>query len=79
MQELQEQMHRGVNHVIRDESDDDREGEGQVDQEEQEEEKVLIEKKKSFSKPFPRLEKDLSLMFQHFGKSQPRGVDRLDQ
>ena len=36
MQALQEKMHRGINLVIRDESEDERE-EGQVDQEEQEE------------------------------------------
>ena len=39
MQELQEQMHRGMNLAIRDESDDERE-EGQATEEE-EEDKVL--------------------------------------
>ena len=37
MQELQEQMHRGMNLTVKDESEDERE-EGQVAQEEEEEE-----------------------------------------
>ena len=36
MQALQEKMHKGMNLIIRDESNDEREGEGQVDQEEEE-------------------------------------------
>ena len=54
-----------MNLTIRDESDDEREGAGQVDHEEQEEEVLNLEKTK-FSKPLPRLEKDLSLMLPHF-------------
>ena len=68
MQALQEKMRRGMNLTVRDESEDERE-EGQVNQEEQEEEEVLNQKKKSFSKPLPRLEKDLSFMFSHFQES----------
>ena len=58
-------MRRGTNLSIRDESDDEREGEGQVDQEEQEEEVLNLEEEKLF-KALQRLEKDLSLMFLHF-------------
>ena len=58
-------MRRGMNLVIRDESDEERKGEGQVDQEEQEEEFLHLEEEKRF-KPLPRLEKDLSSMFLHF-------------
>ena len=48
MQALQEHMHRGMNLNIRDESDDEREGEGQVDQEEQQEEFLNPEEEKHF-------------------------------
>ena len=48
MQALQEKMHRGMNLVIRDESDDEREGEGKFDQEEQEEEVLNLEEENIF-------------------------------
>ena len=64
MQEFKEMMHRGMNLTIRDESNDERE-EGQAAQEE-EEEKFLTQKRKGFSKPLPRLRKDLSSMLPHF-------------
>ena len=48
MKALQEQMCRGMNLTIRDESDDEREGEGKVDQEEQEEEVLKPEKENLF-------------------------------
>ena len=47
MQALQEQMHRGMSLIIRDESEDERE-EGKVDQVEQEEELLNLEEEKLF-------------------------------
>ena len=47
MQALQEQMRRGMNLAIRDESEDERE-EGQANQEEQEEEVLNLEEEKLF-------------------------------
>ena len=47
MQALQEQMHRGMNLTVRDESEDEREEE-QVDQEEQEEEVFKLEEENLF-------------------------------
>ena len=61
---LQEHMHRGMNLTERDESEDEREEE-QANQKNKKK-KFWTQKKKSFSKPLPRLEKDLSLKFPHF-------------
>ena len=47
MQALQEKMHRGMNLIIRDENEDERE-EGQIDQEEQEEEVLNPEEERLF-------------------------------
>ena len=55
MQALQEKMHRGMNLIIRDESDDEREGQGKVDQEEQEE--VLNPKEENIFKAISKIEK----------------------
>ena len=49
MQALQEQMRRGMNLTVRDESKDERE-EGQANQEEQEEEEVLNPKEEKLFK-----------------------------
>ena len=65
MQALQEQMCRGMNLTIRDESDDERE-EGQENQKEQEEEEVLNPKEKRLFKAITKIGKDLSSMFPHF-------------
>ena len=48
MQALQEKMRRGMNLAIRDESDVETEGEGQVDQEEEEEEVLNPEEESMF-------------------------------
>ena len=58
-------MHRGMNLIVRDESNDEREGEGQVDQDEREED-VLNPKEVNLFKAISKIEKDLSLMFPHF-------------
>ena len=64
MQVFQEKMCRGMNLVIRDESEDER-VEGYVNQEEQEEEVLNLEEENIF-KAIQRLEKYLSSMFLHF-------------
>ena len=48
MQAMQEHLHRGMNLIARDESEDEREGEEKVDQEEQEEEVLNLEEEKLF-------------------------------
>ena len=68
MQALQEKMHRGMNLTVRDESDDEREGEGQVDQEEQEEEFLNLEEESLF-KAITKIQKRPKLMFPHFYES----------
>ena len=56
MQALQEQICRGMNLTIRDESEDERE-EGQVNQEEQEEEEVLNPKEEKLFKAITKIGK----------------------
>ena len=63
MKALQEKMCRGMKLVIRDESDDEREGEGQVDQEEEE---FLNPKEENIFKAISNVEKDLSSMLPYF-------------
>ena len=56
MQALQDQMHRGMNLDIRDESEDKRE-EGKTNQEEQEEEKFLNPEKEKLFKALTKIGK----------------------
>ena len=58
MQALKEQVRRGMDLAIRDESDDEREGEGQVDQEEQEDKVLNVEEEKLF-KAITKIGKEL--------------------
>ena len=62
---LQEQMHRGMNLAVRDESEDERE-EGQVDQEEQEEEEVLNPKQERLFKAITKIGKRPKFDVPHF-------------
>ena len=62
MQTLQEQMRRGMNLAIRDESENGRE-EGQATQEE---EKILNLEEERIFKAITKIGKDLSSMFPHF-------------
>ena len=61
MQEIEEKMCRGMNLLIRDESEDEDEVEENVNVE-----AILDPKEEGFLGPSPRLEKDLSLRFSYF-------------
>ena len=63
MQSLQEKMHRGMNLTIRDESADEREGEGKVNQEEEEE--VLNPKEENIFNAISKIGQRPKLMFPH--------------